>query len=208
MEDVFEGKNCAALFNMRVKMAQGLNSSGLATGTHSITAAYSGDSNFSSVISSAVAELIQDFTVSTPTSSTTDLPSATVIPRGTAIYMLNISPSVGTVLPASVTLSLSGLPPGATGPLSPTTLRAESSVSSVTLTIQLPQTAELHTDFHKELRLAVTMLALLFLLLAGRMRRTAKGAATIRLPGVLLVAGTGAIPGLSGCGAKTTGSVG
>lgn len=186
-----------------------LTTSSLAVGSHLITAVYSGDTNFTASTSSGITESIQDFTVSTPTSSTTDTPSASVAPGGTATFSLQIGPAGGAVFPAPVTLSLSGLPPGATGTLSPTTLPAGSSLSSVTLTIQLPQqTAALHPDVHRDLKMVFTMFALLFLPFAGRMRRTAKGLRRTACLVILFVIGAGALVGLSGCGAKTSGFFG
>jgi hypothetical protein len=182
--------------------------SSLATGTHSITADYSGDGTFLPVTSSAVSELVQDFTISTPTSGTTNAPTATVLPGGTATYTLNIGPSVGNVFPAPVTLSLSGLPPGATGTLSPSTLPAGLSSSPVTLTIQLPQTSQLQEDHRQNLRLAVTMLALLFLPFAGKMRRSSHGLRRLGCLIILLAAGAASLVSLSGCGAKPTGYFG
>jgi DNA-binding beta-propeller fold protein YncE len=176
----------------------------LTAGSHSITAAYSGDASFSADTSSALAQLVQDFALSTPTSGTTNAPAATVTPGGTAIYSLSIGPSLGTVFPLPITLSVSGLPPGATATLSPQTLPAGSSLTAVTLSIQLPtQTAELH----RSLRWVTPTLALLFLPFAGKMRRKAKALEQYALA-ILLVAGAGAMAGLMGCGAKDTGFFG
>jgi sugar lactone lactonase YvrE len=183
--------------------------SALAAGTHSITAIYSGDNSFATATSTALSELVQDFTISTPTSGGTSTPTATVVPGGTATYTLNIGPTVGTVFPAPVTLSLSGLPSGATGTLTPSTLPAGSSLTSVTLTIQLPQTAALHEAPQHNLRLAGTFsLALLCLPFASRMRKSAKGISRLTCLLFLVVLAGGAMAGLSGCGAKDTGYFG
>jgi hypothetical protein len=145
-----------------------------------------------------VVQLVQDFTLSTPTNA----PSATVPPGGTAIYSLSIGPTVGTVFPAPVTLSVSGLPPGATATLSPQTLPAGLSLSPITLTIQVPQsTAELHRD----LRLASSALALLFLPFARRMRRSRNTLQRVSFVLLLLIAGASATVGLTGCEVKDSG---
>jgi DNA-binding beta-propeller fold protein YncE len=179
--------------------------SALAAGTHSITAAYSGNAVFNGSTSAPVAELVQDFTVSTPTSGTTNTPSATVAPGGTATYTLNIGPSVGTVFPAPVTLSLSGLPPGATGTLSPSTLPAGASVTAVTLSIQLPQTTGL---LRRSFGWVTPALALIRLPFAGRMRRSGRTLHKYGLILLLLLAGAGSAAGIMGCGAKDSGYFG
>jgi sugar lactone lactonase YvrE len=179
--------------------------SSLAAGTHSITAAYSGNAVFKGSTSAAVAQLVQDFTISTPTSGTTNTPSATVAPGGTATYKLNIGPSVGTVFPAPVTLSLSGLPPGATGTLSLSTLPAGSSLTAVTLTIQLPQTTG---SLRRSFGWVTPALGLILLPFAGRMRRSGKTLQKCGLILLLLVAGAVSAAGIMGCGAKDSGYFG
>jgi hypothetical protein len=178
--------------------------SSLTAGTHSITASYSGDSTFQAIASAATMELVQDFSVSTPTSGTGNSPTATVAPGGTATYTLSIGPTTGTVFPAPVSLSLSGLPPGATGTLSPQTLPAGSSLTNVTLTIQLPsQTAAVDRSFGW----ITPALALLLLPFGGRIRRGRKAFERCFLL-LLLLAGLGSTAGLTGCGAKNTGFFG
>jgi hypothetical protein len=56
--------------------------SALTVGTHSITAIYSGDTNFITVTSAAVSEQVEDFTLSLTTTGGTTSP--TVAPGGTA----------------------------------------------------------------------------------------------------------------------------
>jgi hypothetical protein len=179
--------------------------SALAVGTHSITAVYSGDATFQGGASAAVSQLVQDFTLSNPISGTTNTPSATVVPGGTATYTLSFGPSVGTVFPAPVTLSLSGLPPGATGTLTPSTLPAGSSLTAVTLTIQLPSTA---AAVPMSFGWVTPTLALILLPFAGRMRRGGRALQRCGLMLLLLIAGLGATAGLMGCGAKSSGYFG
>ncbi len=184
--------------------------SSLAVGTHSITAVYSGDNNFSTVASSAVAEIVQDFSLTVATTSST---SATVLPGGTATYSLAIGPSNGTTFPAPVTLSVSGLPPGATATITPQVLPTGSALTNVTLTVQLPNvTASLHrSNFHRgnllALGLSPLMAGVLFLPFGGRIRRAAaKRGRTLGL--LLLVLGMTSLVGLTGCGAANTGFFG
>jgi sugar lactone lactonase YvrE len=180
----------------------------LAVGTHSITGVYSGDTNFAGATSSAIAELVQDFTIGSPASGggSSSIPTLSVTPGGTATFTLSLGPSGGTTFPAPVTLSLSGLPPGATGTLSPTTLPAGSSLSNVTLTIQLPQqTAQVPANNRRELWVGGGMLAILLLPMAVRIRRMGEGLRRFSSDMILLFVFAIGIVSLSGCGAKASG---
>ncbi len=181
-----------------------LATSSLATGVHSITAQYGGDSIFTSVTSSALTETIQDFTVSAATSGTT---SATVNPGGTASYALVFGPTMGTTFPAAVTLSVTGLPPGATATITPNTLPAGAAATNVTLTVQVPaQIASLRHRERMALRLSPLMLGLL-LPFAGGMRRRRSLFSRVKIF-LLLAFFASLIAGLTGCGAKNTGFLG
>ncbi len=175
--------------------------SSLAAGTHSITAAYSGDSNFMSATSSAIAEVVEDFTIAPSTNGGN---SQTVKPGGTASYTLAIGPSGGATFPAAVTFSVSGLPSGATGTFTPNSLSAGSGQTNVTLSIQVAQnTASL---FHRDLLalgLSPLMLGMLLLPFSGAVRRAVGGHGRKLTLLLLLVAGT-ALVGLIGCGSSSS----
>jgi len=112
----------------------------LAAGAHSITAAYSGDGNFAAVTSSAISEIVEDFTVGTAGGGST---SATASPGGKAVYTLAMTPPNGLTFPAPITFSVTGLPSGATATFSPASIAAGAGATNVTLTVQLPSSAEL-----------------------------------------------------------------
>jgi streptogramin lyase len=112
--------------------------SSLAVGMHSITAAYSGDSNFKQVTSNAVSETIEDFTLSVVGSG-----SATASKGGQPAYTLSIAPPSGATLAGGVSLTVSGLPAGATASFSPATVPAGSGSTNVTLRVTLSNTAAL-----------------------------------------------------------------
>jgi polygalacturonase/sugar lactone lactonase YvrE len=196
--------------------AAALATSTLATGSHSITAVYIGDPNFVTLSSTALTETVDDFSLSIPSGNVN---SQTVVPGGTAVFTLTMSPAGGTTFPAAVTLSLGGLPAGATYTFSPASLPAGSGTTSVTLTIQIPQSTAAVLPIHirgsgqqtlvasggnTERKVAPFALALLLLPFAGSVRRAGKklrGAMSV----LLLLVAIAATIGLNGCGASGSG---
>jgi hypothetical protein len=189
--------------------------SSLDAATHSITAVYSGSSNFVSVTSSALAELVQDYSlsISNPTGGSGGSGSGaagssggdtqTAVPGGTATYTLALGPSNGATFPAPVTLSLSGLPPGATGTIAPNLLPAGTSLTNVTLSIQLPQvTASLDKNQSPNRQIPPVLFGLLLLPFAGLMRRIGKRLGQTILVLMLAIAGLTAMAALNGCGSR------
>ena len=175
----------------------------LSAASHTITVAYSGDTNFLAATSSAMTETVDDFTLSASGAS------VTVTAGGTAGYTFTISPGSGTsTFPAAVTLSVSGLPAGATYTLTPSSLAAGAGTTNVTLTIQLPQTVAVeHPPSSAPVKLAPSIapfaLALLLLPVAGRMRKAGRRFNRVLSVLLLLIAGLAAMAGLSGCGSGT-----
>jgi sugar lactone lactonase YvrE len=196
-----------------------LSTSSLAAGNHTITAVYSGNANFSAVISGALSESVLDFNLSNvggsgtaPGSGTSA--SQTVTPGGTASFPLTILPTNGTLFPAPITLSLTGVPSGAIATISPSSwtqvsggtwlLPANSVLSATTLAIQTPSVVarlEPGTQFHPTL--PPVALGLLLLPLARVRRRLGKTLGRTIFTLFLLVAGASAMAGLSGCGAAS-----
>ncbi len=201
-----------------------LSTSSLTAGSHTITAVYSGDANFSAATSGAITESVLDFSLSNAggsggTSGSGTSASQTVTPGGTANYPLTILPTNGTVFPAPITLSITGLPPGATttvGPASWTQLTsttwsfpANIALPTTTLAIQTPSTVarlEPGTELHRTL--PPVALGLLLLPLAGIRRRLGKTVGRTIFTLFLLVAGAYATVGLTGCGGKDSGFFG
>jgi hypothetical protein len=181
-----------------------LNTSALAIGSHSIATVYSGDCNFVSVTSLAQSVMVQDFNLAISISSgSASGTNVTVLPGGTAVYTFTLSPVSSTTFPAAVTLSVSGLPTGATATFSPATLAAGSGSTNVTLTIQLPaMTSRLRPINHLGHELAPFALALLLLPFAGRMRRAGRKLGRGVSLALLLLLGLGSMVGLTGCGSS------
>lgn len=167
----------------------------LAVGSHSITALYSGDSNFTSVTSTAVGETIEDFTLTTSGSGS----SQSVQPGGTATFMFPVSPSGGTTLPMAVSFSATGVPTGFTPIFSPQTIASGSGATTVTLTIQVPLKAMMEKT--RQPGSDLPLLSFAMLLLPYLVRKKRSGIWASRLAAVLLtMTGIGATILLIGCG--------
>jgi hypothetical protein len=178
----------------------------LAIGTHSMTVTYSGDANFSSVTSSAVSQLVEDFNLSvSPAPAGTASP--VLYPGSTATYVFNVGPSNGLNFPSAVTFTLSGLPPGATGTLTPAALAAGSAGTNITLVIQLANQILARNRANPLGRgLALAMVGGIFLLPFGtKMRRSAGKAGRWAGLLMLMLAITCATLGLSACGGTSGG---
>lgn len=167
---------------------------------------YGGDANFTAATSFALAQTIQDFNLNISASAGSTV-SQTVVPGGTATYALIVGPTGGTVFPAQVNFSISGLPTGATATFTPPSLAAGKGTTTVTLIINVPQQTGMLAPARKtvggELGRGFAPIALSILLLpfAGRKRRLGKRLGRLCCILVLLVGGAGAVAGLSGCGA-------
>lgn len=189
------------LLGSAVTLAQGVatyTTSSFAAGSHSVTAAYSGDSNFSALTSSAVTETVEDFSLSVPSGSST---SQTVSPGGTASYVLKIAPSGGSTFLSAITLAVIGLPAGAAAKITPQTVAAGAGATNVSLSILVPsQTASLHHGDLLALQLSPLMLGMLLLPFGGKIRRAAgKHRRTVRL--LLLFLAATSLVGITACGA-------
>ena len=190
----------SALLGSAVTLSAGVaayTTSSLAVGSHSVTAVYSGDSNFSAVTSTAVTETVEDFVLSVPSGSPS---SQTVSPGGTANYSLQLAPSGASTFLSDIALSVSGLPAGATATITPQSVSAGASQTNVSLSVQVPgQNASLR---HSEVfALQVAPLAAGFLLLFGKTRKPI-GKRALNL--LLLVLTAASVLGISACGGNSS----
>jgi hypothetical protein len=192
-----------------------LTLSTLAAGSHSITAAYGGDTNFPAATSGVLTQVVEDFAFNFTTAN------LTVLPGGTAVFNFTTSPVSGSNFPAAIALTVSGLPTGATGSFSPASLTAGEGITPVSLTVNIPQAvasagpATQHsgaqlagngsggTSGGLVSRLAPLSLALVLLPFAGRLRRTGKRLGRMMSVLLLLAAGMAAVAGMSACGTAT-----
>jgi hypothetical protein len=166
----------------------------LTAGSHTITAIYSGDANFNSATTPAVSEMVEDFTLASGGTS-----SQTIQPGGTATFNFPFSLTVGAILPAAVTLSVSGQPSGATYTFAPSSLAAGSDPTSFTLSVQAPQTAMLEQRTRSGASFGFVVTGMLLAPFFGRLRRSRKWLQRAAIL-VVLASGVATLTSLTGCG--------
>lgn len=163
-------------------------------GTYNIIAIYSGDLNYASSTSPPITQVVADFnfTFAPAPGSTT---SQTVLPGQAATYNLIVSALNGPfTLP--ITFSYSGLPPGATATITPSSTTLGSTPQNVTLVVQTAQTSAMRYLAPT----GATAVALLLLPFAGAVRKRHRKLKGITIAGFFLL-GLAALTGLTGCGA-------
>jgi len=161
----------------------------LTVGTHLITAIYSGDANFTkanSVVLSLVVVAAPDFTVASST-------GRQLIPPGaSANFTIAVSPMNGPFT-NSVTMSASGLPPGATYTFSPPSVTPGAAGANSTFTVTVPPQSSMAS---RSRRLGPVAFALLLLPFAC-MKRYGKRPQRLL---VWLLAALVSLGAVSGCG--------
>lgn len=107
----------------------------LALGTHTLTAAYSGDANFlpsTSAIANVVVGTASDFSMAAMGTSTQSVPAGSA-----ATFNFSVA-TTGTALASPILLAVQGVPLGATASLSVSSLPPGGTATSFALTIQTP----------------------------------------------------------------------
>jgi hypothetical protein len=179
--------------------------SALLAGTHSITAVYSGDTNFLTETSSALSQVIENFTIG----ATGGTSSVTANPGGQAVYTFTVTPPSGTTFAGPISFSVTGLPTGATATFSPTTVPAGAGATPVTMTVTLASSAAMRPAERPfpgrpfgggAVALGLVLIPFVGLPFAGRLRRTPRGLKGMVCLVVLGGASLALMAGLSGCG--------
>gem|GEM_PF-1057744 len=170
----------------------------LLSGSHVITANYSGDSNFAASSATSGTKTVTvaplDFTIAGSGSA-----SLTIAKAGTpAIFTFQVAPTFGSY-PGPVTFSVSGLPPFAVTTFSPASIPVNGGATTVTLTVQ---TTGLAANKITGNRLGSVALALLLLPLsmARRFRKGHPNLNRLFVLTILLVSSAAAGTAMLGCG--------
>ena len=173
----------------------------LLSGSHVITANYSGDSNFAASSATSGTKTVTvaplDFTIAGSGSA-----SLTIAKAGTpAIFTFQVAPTFGSY-PGPVTFSVSGLPPFAVTTFSPASIPVNGGATTVTLTVQ---TTGLAANNITGNRLGSVALALLLLPLsmARRFRKGHPNLNRLFVFTILLVSSVVAGTAMLGCGAHS-----
>jgi sugar lactone lactonase YvrE len=177
----------------------------LPTGTDTITAVYSGDSNFTGSTSAVLPQLVEDFSITlTPqpnnTASSTD---QTVIPGRAITFDIALTPLLGP-FNFPIVLSASGLPPGAIITFSPQTVTPGTNPSDSTMTIQTKvNQGSLHRG--RPIGDGAVAFALLLLPFTRRIRRRAREMKMLHhiTLAVTLLLCAAAFGSITGCGTDT-----
>ncbi len=188
--------------------------SSLSVGTHTITAVYLGSTDALAATSGPISQLIVDFTLSSVSSNGTPVsttPSQIVLPGGTANYPLIITPTSGTVLPAPLVLTVTGMPEGAVASIATApwtqvsatswSYPANTAFGDFPLTINMPQSVA-HIDHSRPGQpnspsaLWAALLLPFALVVRRKSKRLGQGISLL----LLLAAGVCATVGLTGCG--------
>jgi uncharacterized protein YjiK len=175
--------------------AAAITTATLAAGTHSITAVYSGDANLSASTSAVSTQTVADFNFTF--NSTGGSSSQTVTPGQAATYAFTVQP-LGGPFNFPVTLSATGLPPGATVTFTPPVITVGPNPASFTMTIK---TAANSGALRRSGLFGggTITLGLLLLPFSRRMRCCARHLRRLTLCATLLVSLAAAV-GLAGCG--------
>ena len=140
--------------------------SNLAIGTHSITARFIASGSYAASNSSALAQLLDDFSVANNSSGTVTVP-----PLGAAKMSFTIAPSgPSSTIPQAITVSIADMPEGVGYSLTPTTIASGQGAANLTLDIYSPiQASFKHEKGPRDM--TPMMLSLLVLPFAGLFRQ-------------------------------------
>jgi hypothetical protein len=153
-----------------------------------------------SAASNAVTPLAPTNSFALTSASTT---TQTAVAGGTATYILTLGPTDGITFSAPVTLSVTGLPAGATATLTPTFVPAGLPLTNVTLKVQLAASAaSLDKKQLPNRGVPPVVWSILLVPFVGRLRRRSKNPRRTLCRLLLFGAVLAATIGLTGCGSN------
>jgi hypothetical protein len=187
-----------------------LNTSALTAGTHIISVVYGGDANYVTGSSNTVPEAVLDFSLK-PVGAAGG--TQTVVPGNSATYQVAITPTSGASFPVAATLTVPGLPQGATAKLNTAPwsqlsatswqVPATTTLDNVSLTFHVPvQAVAAQSTKGSSDRWPPAAWGILLLPFAYRFRRAARRPAGKLAVVMMMAAALTAIAGLSGCGSR------
>jgi hypothetical protein len=139
-----------------------------------------------------------DFTITSPGTGT---PSVSASAGGQAVYPFVISPTGSTGMPGTVSLSVTGLPAGASAVFSPSKVSAGTGPTNVILLVNLPTQSAMQ-PLSRSFRVSALPVALTLIVLpfVGSWRKAARHMNRMAWTVVLGLFGMTMIAGLAGCG--------
>jgi hypothetical protein len=177
----------------------------LPTGTDSITAAYSGSSNFGGSTSSALPQVVEDFSITlTPQpGSSTGSADQTVVPGKAVSFAFALTPLLGP-FNFPIAPSATGLPPAATVTFTPQNTTPGAGPASFSMTIQTAVNQG-SLDHKRSIGGGAMAFALLLLPFTPRLRRRAREIKRLNRMtlAVTLLLCAAAIGSITGCGADS-----
>jgi len=196
--DVTTGVSTLGIASLQNNVAT-ISLAGITAGTHLFAATYPGDALNPAITSGVFAVVATPAQVPNNFSIAAATATQIVVPGAAASYQFTLTPQSGTFV-SGVTLTVAGLPSGATASFAPASIAAGSSgaVSSA-LTIQTPKQAASLGSSPKPLSMpfALSLLSLPVLVSRRTRKKMSAIALSSRILCLLLLAGAAA---LSGCG--------
>jgi len=196
--DVTTGASTLGIASLQNNVAT-ISLAGIAAGTHRFAATYPGDALNPAITSGVFVVVATPPQIPNNFSIAATTATQIVVPGATASYQLTLTPQSGT-FGSGVTLTVAGLPSGATASFAPSSIAAGTSgaVSSA-LTIQTPKQAASLGSLSKPLSMpfAFSLLSLPVFFSRRTRKKMSAIALSSRILCLLLLAGAAA---LSGCG--------
>jgi hypothetical protein len=124
-----------AVVSLALSGSAAFATSSLTSGSHQITASYSGDTGFMPSTSAPVANIVADFT-----NVATGATEQKMFPGGTTSYTFVLTPVGASTFLNDTTLTIAGLPTGTTYTFSPAVIKAGSGPTTVTLSLTTSST--------------------------------------------------------------------